>query len=134
MHDVLQPIIHKAPVLGLAVNVNRTGLCIGDPADVRLMEDGQVGIFATVRKRRMWLFPRQVQAYLGHLGPNAGRIITPALVHGDHLRVRIVGLTPEHLSHAEGAEVHVSVWGDLKRVAPPKSAAAPAPEADPEMD
>ncbi|MGB8815608.1 MAG: hypothetical protein WCC57_20715 [Paracoccaceae bacterium] len=109
--------------MGLSVNVNKTGLCLGDAAQVRLLSDGQIGIFAIVTKRLLWLFPRKVSVFLGHLGPAAASIISPALRHGDPLRVRIVGLNPEHLAKKEGAEVHISIWGDLKHVIAP---AAPA--------
>ena len=118
MQDILQPIIHKAPVLGLRVNVARTGLCIGDPAELRLLEDGQIGIFAPVRKRLLGLIPRSVLLHLGHLGPQASAIIGDAIHHGHHLRVRIVGLTPEHLSPVAGPEVHISIWGDAQRLQP----------------
>ena len=117
MQDMLQPLLHKAPVLGLRVNVNRTGLCIGDPAELHLLTDGQVGIFAPVRKRFLGLIPHQALLHLGQLSPSAGEIIAPALHYGHHLRVRIVGLTPEHLSQSSGPEVHISVWGDRSRLA-----------------
>jgi hypothetical protein len=117
MNDNLQPLLHKAPLQGLRVNINRAGLCIGDPVELVLMEDGQVGIFARVRKRFLGIIPHQGQAQLGELAPQAARMIAPALHHGQHLRVRIVGLTPEHLSDSAGPEVHISVWGDKARLA-----------------
>lgn len=116
MQDILQPIIHKAPVMGLRVNVTRTGLCINDPAELRLLTDGQIGIFAPVRKRFLGIIPWRSEAHLGHLGPAAVAIIGEAIQQGQHLRVRIVGLTPEHLSASTGPEVHISIWGDAARL------------------
>ena len=123
MQDILQPIIHKAPVMGLRVNVARTGLCIGDMAEMRLLTDGQIGIFAQVRKRFLWVFSWRTEAHLGHLGPAAVAIIGDAMHQGQHLRVRIVGLTPEHLSTSAGPEVHISIWGDAARLQAHRSAA-----------
>ncbi len=116
MQDILQPIIHKAPVMGLLVNVTRTGLCIGDPAELRLLTDGHIGIFALARQRLLGIFPRKAMQHLGHLGPAAVAIIGEAMQQGQHLRVRIVGLTPEHLSASTGPEIHISVWGDALRL------------------
>lgn len=127
MQEILQPIIHKAPVLGLRVNVTRTGLCIGDPAGLQLMDDGQIAIFAPVRKHFLGLIPHRSLAQLGHLGPAAAEIVAPALQHGDHLRVRIVDLTPEHLSTSDGPEVHISVWGDTKRLLAARAQDEPLP-------
>ena len=105
MSDSLQPLIHKAPVHGLLVHVGRCGLCIGDPATLHLLEDGQIGIFAQVRRR---VLGRRL-SQLGHLGPAGTTLLRPAVQRGQHLRVRIVGLTPEHLA---APEVHISVWGE----------------------
>lgn len=118
MQDILQPLVHKAAVLGLRVNVARTGLCIGDPAELRLMADGQIGIYAPVRRRFLGVFPRRVLLHLGQLGPAASGVIGDAMQRGQHLRVRIVGLTPEHLSSANGPEVYISIWGDAQRLMP----------------
>ena len=102
--------------MGLRVNIARTGLCIGDPAELRLLADGQIGIFAPVRKRVLGIIPRRVLLHLGNLGPAAVAIIGEAIQQGQHLRVRIVGLTPEHLSSSAGPEVHISIWGDAARL------------------
>jgi len=116
MQENLQPLLHKSPLHELRVNVARAGLCIGDTAELALMDNGQVAIFAKVRKRFLGIIPHQGQAQLGQLSPQAAKLIAPALHHGHHLRVRIVGLTPEHLSASTGPEVHVSVWGDRARL------------------
>lgn len=109
MRHTLRPLIHKAPVLGLRVHVGRTGLCIGDPAALELLADGHIGIFALVRRRLLGLALRRSLLQIGHLGPTGATLLRPALERGQHLRVRIVGLTPEHLA---APEVHISVWGD----------------------
>lgn len=116
MQDILQPIIHKAPVLGLRINIGRSGLCIGDMAELRQLDDGQIGIFAPVRKHLLGFIPWRAEAHLGQLGPAAVAIIGEAIQQGQHLRVRIVGLTPEHLSASTGPEVHISIWGDAARL------------------
>lgn len=118
MQDIMQPLIHKAPVLGLKVNVTRTGLCIGDPAELHLLPDGQIGIYAPARQRFLGIIPRKVLLHLGQLGPAATAIIGEALQRKIHLRVRIVGLTPEHLSASTGPEVYISIWGDAQRLQP----------------
>lgn len=122
MQNVKQPIIHKAPVMGLSINVNKTGLCLNDTAYVRLIANGQIGVYAFARNRIFGVFRRKTPVFLGHLGPAATQIILPSLRNNDPLRVRIVGLNPEHLARGDGAEVHISVWGDLKHVCPPTPA------------
>lgn len=116
MQDNLQPLIHKAAVTGLRINVTRTGLCINDPAELHLLPDGQIGIYALARKRFLGLLRSKSLLHLGNLGPAASALILPALQDARHLRVRIVGLTPEHLAPETGAEVWISVWGDANSV------------------
>jgi len=118
MQDNLQPLIHKAAVLGLRVNVTRAGLCINDPAELHLLPDGQIGIFALGRKGFLGGVRPKSLLHLGHLGPAASALIGQALHDARHLRVRIVGLTPEHLAPESGAEVWISVWGDASSLTP----------------
>ena len=119
MLDLIQPIIHKAPVMGLAMAINKTGLSIGDKADLRLLADGRIGIFALVR-HRLFFVPRLSLRQIGHLGPQATALIGPVVERGDYLRVRIVGITPEHLAADGKPEVFLSIWGHLHYV--PQSA------------
>ncbi len=118
MYDLLQPLIHKAAVHNITVNVARTGLSIGAPAELHMLPDGRVGVFVQVKRWFLGLIPRQVTLLVGLLGPHATALIAPAVDRNELLRVRIVGLTPEHLA-AEGAgpEIHVSVWGDPRHIA-----------------
>ena len=118
MHDLLQPLIHKAAVRDIVVHVARTGLCIGAQAELHTLPDGRVGVFARLTRRFLGLIPRNLTLLIGVLGPQASALIAPAVERGEPLRVRIVGLTPEHLT-APGCspEVHVSVWGDPRHVA-----------------
>ena len=111
MHETLRPLIHKAQVLGLQIHVGRAGLCLGDAARAVPLDDGTIGVMARVRSPRLVLIPRQKDRVLGRLGPAASRILAPELAQGRPLRLRIVGLTPEHLAGPEGAEVHISAWG-----------------------
>jgi hypothetical protein len=133
MTDAKLPLIHKAPVEGLAVHVARTGLSIGDSAWLERLSDGRIGVFAQVRRPILGLIPRHRPALLGHLGPIAEEIVAPSLAHGDPLRVRIIDLTPEHLANGYPPEIYISVWGDPRHLHPVLEAAGLIPEAaDPE--
>jgi len=111
MHDLLQPLLAKVPVLGLPRRLARSGLGIGDAAKLHLLPDGLIGITLPLRHHILGLIPHRATRYLGHLDDAATALLTPALLHGDHLRVRIVDVTAEHLSPTGLPEVHVSVWG-----------------------
>ena len=113
MQDILQPLINKAQIRGLRVNVTKTGLCIGDTAHLRLLEDGQIAVYARGNQPWLGFIPRSRTLRLGQMGPSATAMLTTPLQDEMHLRVRIVGLTPEHLSPSRQAEVCVSVWGTL---------------------
>lgn len=118
MQDMLQPLIHKAAVHSICVNVARTRLSIGDEAVLLALSDGRIGVFAKLNRRFLGIFPRQVMVLIGALGPHATALIAPAVERAELLRVRIVGLTPEHLATPPlGAEVHISVWGDPRHIA-----------------
>ena len=118
MHDTLQPLIHKAPVTGLRVNVTRTGLCINDPAELRLLSDGQIAIFAMGHNGFLGQLRPKCRLHLGSLGPAASTLILPAVQDDRHLRVRIVDLVPEHLAPDSGPVVWISVWGDANSLLP----------------
>jgi hypothetical protein len=116
MIETLHPILPKTPVLGLRLHIGRSGLCIGDPATLHLSETGEVELIALVRRQHFGIFRSSGPSALGHLGPVVARMLVPALQAGSPLRVRIVGLTPEHLCGATGPEVHVSVWADPRHL------------------
>jgi hypothetical protein len=118
MSDTMEPILPLIPVEGIAIHVARAGLSLGDTAEARLLPDGRVGIFARLRRPFLGLIPRQRVGLVGHLGPVAGQILTPALIDGAALRLRIVTLTPEHLSSSGEPEVGISVWGDPRLLTP----------------
>jgi hypothetical protein len=133
MSDAKLPLIHKAPVEGLAVHVARTRLSIGDSAWLDRLGDGRIGVFARISQPFLGVFPRHRPALLGHLGPVAEEIVSPSLAHGDSLRVRIIDLVPEHLSNGYPPEVYISVWGDPRHLQPVLAAAGLMPEtADPD--
>ena len=117
MQDNLQPIIHKAPVNQLRLRLAQSGLSIGDKVEMRPLQAGGIGVFATLRRRWLGLFPRRVDMLLGELAESAGDVVAPALEHGEALRVRIVDLTPEHLAPDSTPELHVSIWGDPAHMA-----------------
>jgi hypothetical protein len=132
MSDSKLPLIHKAPVEGLAIHVARTGLSIGDAAWLDRLSDGRIGVFARLRKPILGLIPHHREGLVGHLGPVAEEIIAPSLAHGDDLRVRIIDLTPEHLANGYPPEVYISVWGDPRHLQPVLAAVGlpdPLPEA-----
>lgn len=112
MQDLMRPLLHKAPVTDLRVNVSRSALCIGDAAELHLLAGGEVGIFAFGRAYWMGLFGHRKLLHLGQLDAAQAAPLMEALMLGHHLRVRIVGLTPEHLSTEAGPEVFISVWGN----------------------
>lgn len=116
MQDILQVLIHKAPVQDLQLHIGKSGLCIGDAAELHLQPDGKIGIFAQAKRPLLGLLPRRSLRHLGQLGPAATAVMSEPLQHGDHLRVRIVGLTPEHLSSSGAAEVYISVWSNTHRM------------------
>jgi hypothetical protein len=135
MRDIMEPILPQVPVEGIAVHIARSRLSMGDTVTARLMPDGRVGIWARVC-RPVLGFPLWREAYLGHLGPVAGQILTPALLDGAPLRLRVVMLTPEHLAGSGEPEIHISVWGDPRLLTPfldvpelfvPPAEEAPAP-------
>jgi hypothetical protein len=117
MQDLMQPLIHKAAVHDIALNIARNRLSIGDEARLIALPDGRIGVFTTLARRFLGIIPRQVTVLIGALGPQASQLIAPAVQAGELLRVRIVGLTPEHLAtQARGPEVHISVWGDPRHI------------------
>lgn len=114
MRDALQTILPMTRLDELRVHVARTGLSIGDTAQAALMTDGRIGIFARVQRYRLGVIPHRPTRLLGLLSPAAAGLIAPALAAGEPFRIRIVGLTPEHIGPE--AQIHVSVWGDPKRL------------------
>lgn len=117
MHDILEPILPQVPLEGIAVHVARSRLSMGDTVGARLMADGRVGIWGRVCRPVLGV-PLWREAYLGHIGPLAGRILTPALIEGAALRLRVVVLQPEHLAGDNPPEIHISVWGDPRLLVP----------------
>jgi hypothetical protein len=131
MSDAKLPLIHKAPVEGLAIHVARTGLAIGDMAWLDRLSDGRIGVYARLKKPLFGVIPRHREGLVGHLGPVAEEIIAPSLAHGDDLRVRIIDLTPEHLANGYPPEVYISIWGDPRHLQPALASVGlpPAPTA-----
>ncbi len=128
MHDMIEPILPQVPVEGIGLHIGRSRLSMGDAVTPRMMEDGQVGIWARVRRPWAGLVPLWRETRLGHLGPMVSQILAPALDEGMPLRMRVVMLTPEHLAGSGVPEIHVSVWGDPRLLAPFLDAPPTLPE------
>ena len=106
-----QPLIHKAQVMDLQVDVTQSGLCLGDAVEALQLEDGSIGVVARVNARLLGLVPMRRRRLIGRLGPRASALVQPEIARGGGPRLRIVGLTPEFLASPGGnAEVSVSVW------------------------
>lgn len=112
MQDLMQPLIHKAQIHDLKVHIGKSGLCIGDKAELFLREDGRVAVFADRLSTWFGFLQRRKSVQIGSLGPTASKILAKVLRDSSRTRVRIVGLTPEHLTGTGVAEVHISVWGN----------------------
>ena len=114
----LGPILGKARLYDVRVHVARSGLCLNDPALLRVTPEGRVEVMARMRRRWLGLVPRWRWQVLGELGPRATAMLAPWLEEAEPLRLRIVGLTPEHIA---APEVFVSVWGEQRpRFSPPR--------------
>lgn len=110
MQETLQPLLSKAQVNDLLFNVARSGLSMGDTAWLILAEEGRVAVCASV-KTQFLFWMRSKNKILGYLTDMDSAVVLPNLRANDALRVRIVGLTPEHLAPEGKAVLHVSVWG-----------------------
>lgn len=113
MQGIIEPIIHKAAVIDLKHPLRNAGLSIGDAGELHLGDDGRIAVYATILKRS-FLIRRRMLVAIGYLGAQANALLGPALRRGDPLRVRLVGLTPEHLATNGKPEMFISVWGNTR--------------------
>lgn len=114
----MQVILHKTAVEKLEVSLMATGISLGDA--MRLEEDESGEICVCFHRRASWLalIGRPARwLRLGHLCEEAGQLIAPALRDGVELRVRVVEISPAHLSGRDRDALHLSVWGDRTRLA-----------------
>lgn len=123
--EILQPLIPQARVTDLKVRVARSGLTMGDAASLQPAEEGRIAVFAITKTPFLFLTLRK-NRLLGYLNEADSAVVLPRLVAGDVLRVRIVGLTPEHLGQDGLASLQLSIWGhqpyvrqEAKRADPP---------------
>ena len=125
MYDLMEPLIHKATLRDISVNITRAGLSINDPAMLQARPDGQLAVLMQVSRRFLGLFPHKKVVTVGLLAPHIAEMLGEAVQRGEATRVRIVGLTPEHLTlPGQGPEIHISIWGDPRRI---RLYSAPAP-------
>lgn len=116
--QAMQVILHKTPLVPPAKAPATFGLVLGDSVHLRADSAGEVT--ATIARRGLWLpliGRRERQVSIGHLCPEAARIVAPALQQGADFRVRIVEICPAHLSADGHDNVCLSVWGDRDRLA-----------------
>lgn len=113
VQGIIEPIIHKAAVKDLRHPLRNAGLSIGDTCELHLGDDDRIAVYVHILRRR-FLIRRRVWAIIGYLGAQANPLLSPALRRGDPLRVRLVGLTPEHLSTGGTPEMYISVWGNTQ--------------------
>ena len=119
MNEPLQVILAKTSLTSLQLHIGKSGLSIDDPADLRLMEDGQIGVLATLTRYRFGIFPYKANALVGLIPPQDRDYLLPHMANIDSMRVRIVTLTPEHLSVDHRPELAISVWGIMRFVRAP---------------
>jgi len=110
VQDILQPLLAQAQVAEIAFNVARSGLTLGDKASLAIADEGRVAVLAETSAPFL-LWSRRKMRLLGYLSPADGAIVLPRLEANDLLRVRIVGLTPEHLGQDGRAGMQISIWG-----------------------
>lgn len=117
MNDLLQPLIHKAALRDIAINIARAGLSINDSAFLKLLPNEQIAVCMEISRPILGLIPRRKMVTVGLLSPSVTEMLLEPVRAGESLRVRVVGLTPEHLTlPGAGPEVHVSIWGDPRRL------------------
>lgn len=68
-------------------------------------------VMVFVVQRVFWIWPRRVWRPIGLLPDEATMALEPAILEGYALRLRIVNVTPAHLSQDGASHVHVSIWG-----------------------
>ena len=68
-------------------------------------------VMVFVVQRALLIWPRAVWRPLGLLPDHAALALEPAITNGYDLRLRVVNVTPPHLSQDGALHVHVSVWG-----------------------
>lgn len=104
-------LLAKAKLHDVRLHIGRSGLSLGDAVELALDAQGKVIVRARVQERVLGVFRRTRCRTLGHLGPAVDRFLAPLVETEQALRVRVVGLTPEHLSASADPEVFVSIWG-----------------------
>ena len=121
------PIVHKAAVEQLSVSPSQLRLNIGDPAELSLGESGEVTVSVTRQKRDLLLRRKTRSVKLGLLEAAAAARVTAALRAGEPVRVRIVNISPAHLTADRTESVHVSVWAEESHGARPMTESAASP-------
>lgn len=102
-------ILDQAVVL-LSGHVRADQIAPGTEAQLVATAAGMM-VMVFVVQRAFLIWPRAVWRPLGMLPDHATLALEPAIADGYDLRLRVVNVTPPHLSQDGVARVHVSAWG-----------------------
>ena len=105
----MQLLLDQVAVL-LSGQIHIDHLAPGTEARLFASAAGMV-VMVFVVQRFFWIWPRRVWRPIGLLPDAATMALEPAILEGYALRLRIVNVTPSHLSRDGAAHVHVTVWG-----------------------
>ena len=105
----MQLLLDQVAVL-LSGQIHIDHLAPGTEARLVASAAGMV-VMVFVVQRFFWIWPRRVWRPIGLLPDEATMALEPAILEGYALCLRIVNVTPSHLSRDGAAHVHVTVWG-----------------------
>jgi hypothetical protein len=110
----MQLVFEKVEVVNLEADLRKIGLSIGDALNLQLDELGSCQAYFT--PKQTWLgkiFKNHVDQRLGELSKNDALYLAKQVKDASKARVRVVDVTPKHLSSENKDSVFISVW--LKR-------------------
>jgi|SRR6056297_3358792 len=110
----MQALIYKTELI---VNRAPAWLSPNDPVKLSLSADQTVAVYARPPTRWKALFRGLRPVRIGTLEEQVAQLIMPVLHSEASLRVRVVGVTPTHLSSNGRAQISVSVWADGRGMA-----------------
>ena len=103
--------IWKTKVYDLKIDVAKTNLCIGDDLEIDVDAKGVLELFYFKEIEFINRFlGRKKPKRLKALSSEDSENLSQKLKKAHKIRVRVVGISPKHLSNNKYNEVHVSVW------------------------